>query len=150
MAGKVANPEEREYFEAMIRPRIDGSTVEFLGEADARMKRGLYRDARCLLVPIQWDEPFGLVMIEAMACGTPPVVFNRGAAPELIEDRVTGFLVADACEMAAAIGEAGGIDPYACRAQVETCYAPSAIANKYLDLYGKIIAAGTEREGDLE
>ncbi len=142
LAGKVALPEEREYFDAVIKPLLDGSKVEFLGEADAVLKRELYRDARCLLVPIQWDEPFGLVVIEAMACGTPPIAFRRGAAPELIEDGSTGFLVSDAREMAEAIARLETIDPSICRRRVEECFGPVALADKYMAIYQEILESG--------
>lgn len=150
MAGKIAAPEEREYFEALVRPKIDGSSVEFLGEADGTLKRELYKNARCLLAPIQWDEPFGLVMIEAMACGTPPIAYNRGAAPELIRDRETGFLVDDVEGMACAIRRAGDIDPYVCRRHVEETFSPSALADNYLNIYERILAAERRRESDFE
>src|SRR5581483_11775949 len=83
MAGKVDWRDEP-YFRRVMEPLIDGDTVVFTGEADAQRKRELYRHARALLLPLQWEEPFGLVMIEAMACGTPVIAFPRGAAPELI------------------------------------------------------------------
>jgi glycosyltransferase involved in cell wall biosynthesis len=145
MAGKVAVQAEVDYFEAMIKPLIDGRNVEFLGEADAALKRELYKNARCLLAPIQWEEPFGLVLIEAMACGTPPISISRGAAPEIIEDGVSGFLVRDADEMADAIGRVDSIDSKTCRRHVEEHFSPAALAENYLQLYEHIMAA--ERGG---
>ncbi len=144
LAGKIALAEEHEYFEAMVRPHVDGKHVEFVGEADAKTKRDLYRDARCFLAPIQWDEPFGLVLIEAMACGTPPIAIARGAAPELIEHGVSGYLVEDVDGMVAAIEAADRIDPYACRAHVEDCFSPAALADSYQRLYERILAAGRQ------
>jgi glycosyltransferase involved in cell wall biosynthesis len=146
MAGKVAVREEQEYFDALVKPHIDGRQVEFLGEADGPTKRELYRRARCLLAPIQWDEPFGLVMIESMACGTPPIAIDRGAAPEIIEDGVCGFLVKDVEEMARAIARVDGIEPWDCRRRVEDRFSPAALADNYLSLYERIIAneKGTE------
>lgn len=146
VAGKASTREERDYFEALVKPHIDGCRVEFVGEADAVLKRELYRSARCFLAPIQWEEPFGLVMIEAMACGTPPIAISRGAAPEIIEDGVTGFLVRDANEMAGAIDSVDTIDPHRCRSHVVSCFSPTALADNYLALYERILATERERE----
>jgi glycosyltransferase involved in cell wall biosynthesis len=146
MAGKIAIPEEREYFEALVKPQIDGRNVEFIGEADGPTKRELYRRARCFLAPIQWEEPFGLVVIEAMACGTPPISFSRGAAPELIEDGVSGFLVQDVEEMVCAMERVDRIDPYACRRHVEDCFSPAALAENYMSMYERILAAERGQE----
>ena len=109
------------------------------------MKRDLYRRARCLLAPLQWDEPFGLVMIEAMACGTPPIVFNRGAAPEIIDHKRSGFLVSGLDEMVETIGRLDEIDPLACRAAVEERFSPASLAHHYLELYERIIQESTPR-----
>src|SRR5207237_7407858 len=92
MAGKV-DAKDEEFFRREVAPLIDGEQIVFKGEADATLKRELYRDASAVLLPIQWDEPFGLVMPEAMACGTPVIVFNRGAASEIVEPGKTGFVV---------------------------------------------------------
>jgi glycosyltransferase involved in cell wall biosynthesis len=139
IAGKVAIPEEHRYFEQVLKPMVDGTTVEFVGEADADLKRELYSGARALLLPLQWDEPFGLVMIEAMACGTPAVVFDRGAAPEIVLDGETGFLVDDVDEMVAALRRLDSIDPWRCREHVESRFSPAALADNYLALYEKIL-----------
>lgn len=139
LAGKVAAPEECAYFEAKIAPLLKGTGVEFVGEADADLKRELYAGARALLCPLQWDEPFGLVMIEAMACGTAPIVFRRGAAPEIVTDGETGYLVEDLDEMVARIEEVGRIDPWRCRTEVEVRFGPAALADRYLAIYEKIL-----------
>jgi len=102
IAGKV-DPQNRQYFAETIEPYIDGKQIHFVGEVGYE-KRELYANARCLLVPICWEEPFGLVMAEAMACGTPVIAFNRGAAPELIVDGETGYIVRDVDEMVEAVG----------------------------------------------
>ena len=86
---------DRQYFHDSVEPLIDGDLIQFVGEADGTLKRKLYARAYCLLVPICWEEPFGLVMVEAMACGTPVIAFARGAATELVVDGETGFLVHD-------------------------------------------------------
>jgi glycosyltransferase involved in cell wall biosynthesis len=150
LAGKIATDEERDYFDALVRPRIDGKRVEFVGEAGAELKRRLFGDALCLLAPIQWEEPFGLVMIEAMACGTPAIAFARGATPELIEDGRTGFLVNDVEGMATAIEASASIDPHACRDHVESRFGPAALADNYLRVYEWIIEAEAERRDRCE
>jgi glycosyltransferase involved in cell wall biosynthesis len=140
LAGKVALTEEREYFDAVLRPLIDGKNVEFVGEADAQLKRRLYAGARALLLPLQWDEPFGLVMIEAMACGTPAVVFPRGAAPEVIRHGETGFLVDDVDGMAHVLmSDVENIDPWACRSHVEDRFAAATLADGYLAIYERML-----------
>jgi glycosyltransferase involved in cell wall biosynthesis len=148
LAGKVALPEEREYFECVIRPRLRPGRVEYLGEASAAEKRELLANARVLLMPLLWDEPFGLVMTEALACGTPVIAFPRGAAPEIVIDGVTGYLVDNSEDMTAAIECLDGIDPLACRAHVEEHFSPSALADRYLALYTRIARGITEVEYD--
>jgi glycosyltransferase involved in cell wall biosynthesis len=140
IAGKVGIPEEVAYLHEVLEPMLEGrSDVQFVGEADAVLKRELYAGARALLMPLQWDEPFGLVMIEAMACGTPAIVFNRGAAPEIVIDGETGFLVDDVDGMVAAIRKLAQIDPWRCRVHVEDCFGPTALADAYLDIYEKML-----------
>ena len=94
MAAKVDRA-DREYFEEKIKAQIDGTSVEYIGEITDKDKSEFLSGALALLVPIDWPEPFGLVMIEAMACGTPVIAFNRGSVPEVIEDGLTGFIVED-------------------------------------------------------
>src|SRR5262249_25441911 len=98
LAGKVDNF-DRDFFEEVVRDQIDGEQIVYFGEANAEQKRELYANARCLLMPICWEEPFGLVMPEAMACGTPVVAFRRGSVPELIAHGETGFVVDSVDEM---------------------------------------------------
>jgi glycosyltransferase involved in cell wall biosynthesis len=145
LAGKGPVGVENAYFDEYIRPRVDGRNVEYVGEADGALKRDLYSNARCVLAPIQWEEPFGLVMIEAMACGTPPIAFARGAAPELIEDGVTGYLVDGLEGMVEAIAQVETIDPAICRAHAAANFGPSALADRYMALYRRI--ANSWREG---
>jgi glycosyltransferase involved in cell wall biosynthesis len=118
LAGRVGVAEEQEYFDERVRPLLD-DRVLFLGEVDSGQKRGLLAGARALLFPIEWDEPFGLVVVEALACGTPVIAFRRGAVPELIEDGTTGFIVDDLDGMVAAMGKVADIDRAACRRSVE-------------------------------
>jgi glycosyltransferase involved in cell wall biosynthesis len=140
MAGKV-DWRDQPYFERVVQPLIDGNDVLFLGEADAHVKRALYRNASALLLPIQWEEPFGLVMIEAMACGTPVIAYPRGAAPELIVHGETGFLVADVDGMVDAVRRLSDIDPARCRAWVEERFDTSRMVDDYLDAYTRILSS---------
>ncbi len=140
IAGKV-DRDGREYYETAVRPLVDGRDVVFLGEADCRLKRELYAAAACVLMPICWDEPFGLVMVEAMACGTPVIAFNRGAAPELIVDGETGFLVEDVDSMMEALGRIDTIEPDHCRQHVQANFDVPVMVEGYLRLYREIAGA---------
>ena len=117
LAGVVA-PGQQPFFDREIAPHIDGTRVRFAGEVGGSVRRSLFARARGLLMPIRWQAPFGMVMIEALACGTPVIAFPEGAARELVVDGTTGFLVEDERAMAAAIGALSRIDPRACRAWV--------------------------------
>ena len=140
IAGKV-DRDGREYYETAVRPLVDGRDVVFLGEADCRLKRELYAAAACVLMPICWEEPFGLVMVEAMACGTPVIAFNRGAAPELIVDGETGFLVEDVDSMMEALGRIDTIEPDRCRQHVQANFDVPVMVEGYLRLYREIAGA---------
>jgi glycosyltransferase involved in cell wall biosynthesis len=142
IAGKVDDA-DRDYFESTMRPLIDNDHVIFLGEANGQQKRDLYRHARCVLMPIIWEEPFGLVMAEAQASGTPVITFNRGAAPEIVRHGETGFVCETAEEMVDAVSCIGEIDPHRCRSWVEEAFDGPVMANRYVELYGQIIADTT-------
>ena len=111
----VIQPGQQAFFDREIAPHIDGERVRFVGEVGGAAKRSLFAHARGLLMPIRWDEPFGMVMVEALACGTPVIAFPEGAARELVVDGKTGFLVDDERAMAAAIGQLPRIDARDCR-----------------------------------
>jgi glycosyltransferase involved in cell wall biosynthesis len=138
MAGKV-DDKDRDFFTSVVEPLIDGDQVIFVGEADGALKRELYRSAFCVLMPIMWDEPFGLVLAEAMACGTPVIVFNRGAAAEIVEHGETGFVVDDVDEMTHAVSRVGGIDPAYCRAHVKRKFDAPVMAQRYVEIYQSIL-----------
>ncbi len=147
MAGKVDQADQA-FFETTVRPLIDGDQVVFLGEADARMKRDLYRNASALILPITWEEPFGLVMIEAQACGTPVITFKHGAAPEIVVQGVTGYVAETLDEMAEAVHRLADIHPALCRAHVERQFDAPIMAMNYLRLYQAIAGTGaTQRAG---
>ena len=138
LAGKV-DPADFNFFATVVAPLIDGERVVFLGEADARLKRELYRNAYCVLAPIVWDEPFGLVMAEAMACGTPVIAFARGAAPEIVRHGETGFIVGNIDEMTEAVSRVREIDPAACREHVSRKFDAPRMAENYVRLYQEIL-----------
>ena len=144
IAGKVDRV-DREYFAKEIEPRIDGRQIVFLGEADARLKRDLFARATCLLHPITWPEPFGLVMVEAMACGTPVIVFRRGSAPEIVIDSETGFVVDSLDQMIAAVDQLHHISPHRCREHVASRFSVSQMVDGYEALYRRICAGEPPR-----
>ena len=113
---------------------MDGRQIEYLGEADFVMKNELLSNARALLFPIQWQEPFGLVLIEAMACGTPVLALRGGAVEEIVRDGVNGWICADVADMASRIASTS-IDPMACRSFVEAHFSVAKMADAYLDVY---------------
>ena len=145
IAGKVDH-EHKEYFHSVVEPRIDGRQVKYVGEADHRLKRQLYAQARCLLLPLQWEEPFGLVTVEAMASGTPVVAFGRGAIPELVIDGETGYVVSDVDQMVDAVRRIGQIRARRCRQHVEDNFDAPFLANGYLELYQRILAIHSPSE----
>lgn len=144
LAGKCNEPPEKAYFEQRIRPLLT-DTDHVFGEADATAKRELLASARCLLFPIQWEEPFGLVMIEAMVCGTPVVALRGGSVAEVIEHGVTGWICDDPAELPEAIARAGELDPHACRARVHELFAADRFAAGYEKAYHQAITENLDR-----
>ncbi len=130
MAAKCRDEREQAYFDARVRPLL-GPDVEWLGEIDHAARGQLLADALALVFPITWEEPFGMVMIEAMAAGTPVLATPRGAAPEIVVDGVTGYLRHGEAELAGAAGRVGAIDRSACRAHVERHFSGTAMARAY-------------------
>ncbi|MEU1426357.1 glycosyltransferase family 4 protein [Nocardia sp. NPDC005746] len=144
LAGKLNEPPEHEFFAEYITPRLTESDDVF-GEADATAKRQLLAGARCLLFPIRWEEPFGIVMIEAMVCGTPVIALRGGAVEEVVEHGVTGFVLDDPDELPGAIARAHEIDPYACRERVERLFSTGLFAQGYEAAYRKAIELAKSR-----
>jgi glycosyltransferase involved in cell wall biosynthesis len=129
---------DREYWETSIAPLVRAhANIEFLGEISERQKGALLGDALALLFPIDWDEPFGLVMIEAMACGTPVIAYRRGSVPEIIEEGVTGFVVSNEAEAVAAVEKAAALDRRKVRAAFERRFTAERMAQDYCTLYAR-------------
>lgn len=135
----------RGFFEAEVEPHIDGSQITYVGPVDDRAKNALLGGARALLMPISWEEPSGIVMPEAMACGTPVVGLSRGAVPEYVEDGVTGFVVKDVDGLVEAVRQLGTISRAACRERVERLFSDSAVVAAYESVYREMIAASRGR-----
>jgi glycosyltransferase involved in cell wall biosynthesis len=134
------NERERSYWAERVEPLL-GDDVEVYGEITHEQKVDLLARAAALLFPIQWPEPFGLVMTEAMACGTPVVAWRNGAVPEVVDDGVTGFVVASMDELVRAIGRVGELDPRAARARVEERFSAAAMVAGYERAYEHVLAA---------
>jgi glycosyltransferase involved in cell wall biosynthesis len=144
IAAKVDKP-DRAYWETVIAPLVARhDNVEFIGEIDEARKASFLGNARALLFPIDWPEPFGLVMIEAMACGTPVIAWNCGAVPEVIDDGVTGFVVDDEAQALAAIGRLSTIDRTLVRSVFERRFTAERLAADYLSVYRSL--AGVRRD----
>ncbi|MBP0588272.1 glycosyltransferase family 4 protein [Paraburkholderia sp. LEh10] len=139
----VVHPGEREYFRNNLTPLLqqNATFVEFLGETGGQARSRLLSRARALLLPIEWEEPFGLVAIEAMACGTPVIAFRRGAMTEIIEDGVSGWLVDDLDGAVAAVDRIGAIDRHDCRRAFESRFTASRMVDEYVQLYSELCAA---------
>lgn len=134
IAAKVDKVDQH-YFDTTIRPMLDSPGVEMIGEISEREKPAFLSGAVGLLMPIEWPEPFGLVMIEAMSCGTPVIAFNRGSVPEVIEDGLTGFIVEDEAAAIAAVRRLGQLDPGAVRTRFEQRFTARRMAEDYLATY---------------
>jgi glycosyltransferase involved in cell wall biosynthesis len=144
IAAKV-DRSDKAYFESEIRPRLSDSHVEFLGEISESEKSEFLGEAAALLFPIDWPEPFGLVMIEALACGTPVIAFREGSVEEIVEDRRTGFVVASVPEAVEAVRNLERLDRRACRRAFEKRFTAARMARDYLRLYREAAARGAVR-----
>ncbi|QNP40821.1 glycosyltransferase family 4 protein [Lysobacter solisilvae (ex Woo and Kim 2020)] len=138
IAAKV-DPADRAYFTHVIRPLLDDPLVEYIGEISDGDKGGFLGNARALLFPIDWPEPFGLVMIEAMACGTPVIAWPCGSVPEVVDDGITGRIVHDEDEAVAAVAEVSALDRRRIRAVFDRRFTADAMARCYVDLYRQLL-----------
>lgn len=136
---------DKDYFEACIKPLLNDPLVEFIGEINDREKEEFLGNARALLFPINWPEPFGLVMIESMACGTPVIAFRNGSVSEVLMDGVTGFIVEDAASAIQAVSKIGQIDRKHCRRVFERGFSSETMARGYLDIYNQLIHLRSDR-----
>ena len=139
LAVKIADPEEEEHWKRDVEPILPEGTV-VLGEISVQEKADLMSRARGVLFPIDWDEPFGLVMTESMACGTPVIAHPRGSVPEVIADGETGFIVDSVDEMAEAIGRLGEIDAAACRRRVEERFSALRMVQGYARAFERAVS----------
>jgi glycosyltransferase involved in cell wall biosynthesis len=138
MAAKV-DQADREYFENRVKPLLKDNSVEFIGEIGHDEKNAFLGNAAALLFPICWPEPFGLVMIEAMACGTPVIAYRHGSVPEVLEDGVTGFIVSDVNGAVNAVRRLSEIDRKACRRHFERYFSDERMALDYMAIYEKLV-----------
>lgn len=134
----------QDWFDRHVAPHVDGAQIRFIGPVDDAQKNALLRNAYAFLMPILWEEPFGIVMAEAMACGTPVVGLARGAVPEVVDDGVTGFVRDREDQLDAAIAAVASLSRRACRDRVERLYSESAIADGYLHIYSAMMARADE------
>jgi glycosyltransferase involved in cell wall biosynthesis len=144
LVGKCQEPYELEYFECEIRPRL-GTDVEWRGELSSDPRNAVVARATCLLTPSQWDEPFGLAAIEALACGTPVVTLDRGAIPELLRHGRTGLVCREEYELSEAIVRARRLDPVACRTEALQRFNVDTMVSAYEKVYHQVVAASFRR-----
>jgi len=131
--------QDEDYFSKQIKPQIDNDQVEYLGNAGPTMRNELFGNARALLHPIFFEEPFGLSVVEAMMCGTPVIAYARGSMPELILDGTTGYLVNDIMEAVAAVKKLKYIDPYVCHEHVCRNFSLERMIDEYINSYKMVL-----------
>ena len=136
------DPADRKYFEREIEPLLATPGIHFLGEIDDRQKRELLGEASALLFPIDWPEPFGLVMVEAMACGTPVIAFRGGSVEEVLRAGVTGAIVDTVDEAVAALPAVLALDRAGCREEFERCFSARRMARDYVRVYERLLDTG--------
>ncbi|HWB10173.1 MAG TPA: glycosyltransferase [Pirellulales bacterium] len=134
-----ATPADDEYWRTMVLPHVDGQQIEYVGTVNDQQKNELLGRAAALFVPIQWDEPFGIVFAEALACGTPVISCPRGALPEIVEEGRTGFLVENAGDLPTAIDRIGQLDRAACRKAAESRFSLESICARYLGFFSSTL-----------
>lgn len=138
IAAPQPHPDQQSYFDKQVSPLLS-HRIQYLGEVAGERKSELLAKAYCVLMPYRWDEPFGLVALEAAASGTPVIATRKGALPELVVDGVTGYLVGDVESMVESVGKAGSINPSDCRAHVTNNFSIGRMVDGYLDLYQKAL-----------
>jgi glycosyltransferase involved in cell wall biosynthesis len=136
---------DRAYFQEVVQPLLHNSLVEYVGEVDEGNKNAFLGQAYALLFPIDWPEPFGLVMIEALACGTPVIAYARGSVPEVIEDGVTGWIVEGMEEAVQAVARVSALSRARCRQVFEERFSASRMARDYLRIYKKLLGGRSGR-----
>jgi glycosyltransferase involved in cell wall biosynthesis len=149
IAAKVDNM-DREYFDTAIMPLLDHPLIEYVGEIGETEKNDFLGNAYALLFPIDWPEPFGIVMIEAMACGTPIIAHNRGSVPELMSEGVTGFIVENAEDAAMVIEDVQYLSRRRCREVFEQRFTARRMAEDYLRIYKQLILKTPKQFGRHE
>lgn len=147
MAAKIEGAADEEYFETCIKPRIDGQFIEYVGEICEAEKSEFLGNALAMVFPIDWPEPFGLVMLESLACGTPVLARPCGSVPEVLRDGVTGFIDANIERLAERVHDLGSIDRRVCRNWVEERFSLNRMTEEYIDVYRSIAAGASSRSG---
>ncbi|GFZ80691.1 glycosyltransferase family 4 protein [Nesterenkonia alkaliphila] len=147
LAGKLSEAPEQKYFDEQVRARL-GADAEYVGEADAVLKRELFSQASALMFPIQWEEPFGMVMVEAMACGTPVIATCRGSVPEVVAEGISGIVVDRVDQLPGAVARACALDPRTIRAWAEQRFDLPVMAEGYERIY-RVLVEGTQNIQDL-
>jgi len=149
IAGNVPDdPDGQAYFEDEVEPHVDGDQIRYVGPVDDEEKNELLGRAAAFLMPIDWEEPFGIVMAEALACGTPVIGTRRGSVPEVVTEGETGFVCDSVDEMAAAVERIPTLDRGACRRRCEQHFSARAIVDAYVSLYESHCFGQVEAEGD--
>jgi glycosyltransferase involved in cell wall biosynthesis len=140
IAGNVRDGDvHARYFAQQVKPHIDGDRVQYIGPVDDEQKNALLGSAAAMILPLQWDEPFGIVMAEALACGTPVIGLRRGALTEIIDDGLTGFVCDSVEEMVAAVGRLEQIDRFTCRRVAEERFSDRVLVDAYERLYWQLV-----------
>jgi glycosyltransferase involved in cell wall biosynthesis len=134
IAGNIPS-EHRGYFDSQIAPHLDGCSISYVGPVNDVEKNKLLGGAKALLMPILWDEPFGIVMAEALACGTPVIGLKRGSIPEVVADGITGFICTDVNAMVTAVERIEKVDRSACRARAEAMFTEDTVVEGFMKIY---------------
>lgn len=143
IAGNIPDA-HRAWFEAHVAPHIDNERIRYVGPVNDAEKNALLGSARAFLMPILWEEPFGIVMAESMACGTPVLGLRRGAVPEVVDHAVTGYVVDTVDDLVAAAHRLGTLSRAACRARVERLYSDATVTDAYISIYDRLMSRGAQ------